>query len=398
MKEDNRNYLSVSEYNAYIKDLLDSDMLLKNVFVMGEVSDLSPRGDHLFFTLKDEYCKMSVVVLGYRNTYTPKMGETVMVMGTPDYYERGGKLNFNAYNIEPVGLGMLYRKLEELKEKLALLGYFDREHKKSLPKYPQSIGILSSIDGAVFFDIFQSIRKINEVCDITLIDIRVQGAGAAQSIIKALKAADTMGFDLLILARGGGSFEDLLCFSDEEVVKTIYRLNTPVISAIGHETDNPLSDYVADARAITPTEAGKMSVYNTAVVKAEIMEKILLCKKKLEKKFRYTLLKVTGSAKRVGFTCGLALNGQIGDLKERLRIISDKAKEGVTAKEAELKLASLAMDKLNPAKVLSKGYFGVTKNDIKVTQIDDLEIGDKIELIGADGKACAVVNSKEVRQ
>ena len=141
MKEDNRNYLSVSEYNAYIKDLLDSDMLLKNVFVMGEVSDLSPRGDHLFFTLKDEYCKMSVVVLGYRNTYTPKMGETVMVMGTPDYYERGGKLNFNAYNIEPVGLGMLYRKLEELKEKLALLGYFDREHKKSLPKYPQSIGI-----------------------------------------------------------------------------------------------------------------------------------------------------------------------------------------------------------------------------------------------------------------
>ncbi len=395
MKEDKRNYLSVTEFNAYIKDLLDSDILLRNVYVIGEVSDLAPRGDHLFFTLKDELSKMSVVALGYKRGYQPKMGERVMVMGYPDYYERGGKLNFNAYNIEPVGLGLLYRKLEELKEKLTLLGYFDAENKKPLPKYAQNIGILSSIDGAVFFDIFQSIRQVNQLCNVTLMDIRVQGEGAVQGIVQALKAADTMGFDLLILARGGGSFEDLLCFSDEEVVKAIYHLSTPIISAIGHETDNPLSDYAADKRAITPTEAGKLAAFDTELLKQDILEKLLLSKKKLEKKFRYQLLKAAGLAKRVGLNCNFVLSTQANKLSKSVNYIAVKTREILTKKEDKLKGLTIALDKLNPAAILAKGYFGITKDNVKVTQIAELEIGDSIALIGADAKAYATVDKKE---
>lgn len=396
MNEDKRNYLSVSEYNAYIKDLLDNDILLRNVFVMGEVSDLSPRGDHLFFSLKDEYSKMSVVVLGYKNTYEPKMGEKVMVMGYPDYYGRGGKLNFNAYNIEPVGLGRLYRQLEELKEKLSLLGYFDSEHKKALPKYADNICILSSIDGAVFYDIFQSIRAVNEVCNITLIDIRVQGQGAAENIASTLAAADAMSFDLLILARGGGSFEDLLCFSDERIVKAIYNLSTPIISAIGHETDNPLSDYVADKRAITPTEAGRMATYDTDAVKNEILQSLNICKKKLEQKFGYQSLKVINSAKKAGAKSASLLREQSYNLRENLQSVYHSLEEKLLGNEDKIKVAALSLDKLNPAKILSKGYFGINVEDKKITQIADLKIGSQITLIGTDGRAKATVSKKEV--
>lgn len=395
MKDEVRNYLKVSEYNAYIKSVLDNDELLRNVFVLGEVTDLSPRGEHLFFTLKDEYTKMSVVCLGYKRLYQPRRGETVMIMGYPDYYERGGKLSFNAYNIEPVGIGKMHQDLEKLKEKLTYMGYFDVENKKSIPRYPQNICILTSADGAVFFDIFQTIREINNLINITLIDVRVQGEMAEDNIVKNLIEADKMNFDVIILARGGGSFEDLLPFSAEKLIKTIFSMVTPIITAVGHETDTPLCDLVADKRAITPTQAGKIVAYDVEELKADLLQNLNKCSYLVELKYTRLYNKIIALAKRISLKSQLSLNFQSNKLQRKIQVIREKISQKFNVIDNNLQKKISLFDSLNPAKILSKGYFGVTKDNIKVTKIQELEQGDVIRVIGKDCLVQATVNKKE---
>ena len=234
--------VTVSEVNATIKECVESPVF-QGLEVFGEVSGFKYSGANAYFTLKDKFSQLSCVCFSARRTYNPKDGESVIVRGSISYWTKGGRLSLQATSIEPVGQGMLALEFERLKQKLADEGLFDESHKKPIPAYPKTVLALTSKTGAVIRDIVTTVRRKNPVIDIVVRDVRVQGEGAAHEIASVLKRVDTLNYDVIIIARGGGSLEDLAPFYDEELVRVIYGMKTPVISAVGHETDFSLCDF-----------------------------------------------------------------------------------------------------------------------------------------------------------
>ena len=253
--------VTVGELNATVKACIGAP-LFQGLEVFGEVSGASEKAGHLYFTLKDETAAISCICFGVARTYRPRSGESVVLRGRLDYYEKNGKLSFIANTILPVGEGALALKFERLKKQLEAEGLFDPAHKKPIPEYASEVLVLTSRSGAVIRDIVTTVRRKNPVIDITLRDVRVQGEGAAHELVRALERVDKLGYDVIIIARGGGSLEDLAPFYDEELVRAVYAMRTPVVSAIGHETDFSLLDLVADARAATPTAAAELVAYD----------------------------------------------------------------------------------------------------------------------------------------
>lgn len=258
--------LSVSEVNRYIKNILSGDIILNNLSVRGEISNLRlvQQSNAYFFNLKDSYaaiqCIMFMDVVDNLK-FIPSDGMEVAVHGKISLYERNGSYSINVDNMEPCGVGAYYIALNNLKEKLRSEGLFDREHKRQIPEYPRKIGIITSINGAVIHDILKIISDRYPCVDIDIYPITVQGDRAADDICTAFEIMnDLENIDLIILARGGGSVEDLWPFNEEKVARAIYSSRYPVISAVGHETNFTIADFVADARAATPTEAAAMAV------------------------------------------------------------------------------------------------------------------------------------------
>lgn len=255
------NTISVSEVNATIKACVDSP-IFKGLEVFGEISGFKFSGPHAYFTLKDKESQLSCVCFYAAKTYNPKDGESVICKGSVDYYVKGGRLSLQVSSIQPVGKGLLFLEFERLKAKLMEEGLFDVAHKKPIPKFAKRVLVVTSKTGAVIRDIVTTVRRKNPVIDIVVKDVRVQGEGAGKEIAKVLERVDALGYDVIIIARGGGSLEDLAPFYDEQLVRTVYKMNTPVVSAVGHETDFSLCDFVADARAATPTAAGELVAYD----------------------------------------------------------------------------------------------------------------------------------------
>ena len=255
------NTISVSEVNATIKACVDSP-IFKGLEVFGEISGFKFSGPHAYFTLKDKESQLSCVCFYAAKTYNPKDGESVICKGSVDYYVKGGRLSLQVSSIQPVGKGLLFLEFERLKAKLLEEGLFDAAHKKPIPKFAKRVLVVTSKTGAVIRDIVTTVRRKNPVIDIVVKDVRVQGEGAGKEIAKVLERVDNLGYDVIIIARGGGSLEDLAPFYDEQLVRTVYKMKTPVVSAVGHETDFSLCDFVADARAATPTAAGELVAYD----------------------------------------------------------------------------------------------------------------------------------------
>ena len=260
----NDKYKSITELNNYIKNILDSDFYLNRVYLKGEISNFKnhTRG-HLYFTLKDETSRLNAVMFqGYTNNlvFKPEDGMNVLVKGRISAYPASGSYQIYVEEMELDGIGNLYIEFEKLKEKLFKEGLFNKEHKKPIPKFPNRIGVVTADTGAAVRDIMSTIKRRYPICEVILFPTLVQGEYAAPNIVKQIEVADNYGCDCLIVGRGGGSIEDLWAFNEEIVARAIYNAKTPIISAVGHEPDFTIADFVADLRAPTPTGAAEMAV------------------------------------------------------------------------------------------------------------------------------------------
>ena len=264
----NSNYITVSEVNKYIKEIINDDLLLKKIYLRGEISNFKAHSrGHYYFTLKDENSRIAAVMFSFNNRnlkFVPYDGMKVLVTGKIDVYEASGAYQIYVEDMAPDGIGALYVAFEELKKKLLAEGLFDKDKKKKIRRIPRRIGIVTSPTGAAIKDILTTIKRRFPVCETILFPALVQGEEAASDIAKKIKLAnevkDIYKIDTLIVGRGGGSLEDLWPFNEEVVAKAIYDSDIPVISAVGHEIDVTISDYVADLRAPTPTAAAELAV------------------------------------------------------------------------------------------------------------------------------------------
>ncbi|MDO5456947.1 MAG: exodeoxyribonuclease VII large subunit [Atopococcus tabaci] len=284
-------YLTVSQLTKYVARKFDQDPYLETVYLTGEISNISrnnPKG-HQYFTLKDEDAQISVVMFRYafqKIKFQPKDGDKVLVVGRVTVYQPRGNYQLIIEHMEPDGIGQLYRLFEERREKLSKEGLFDLP-KKKIPRFPKRIGIITSSSGAVIHDIMLNVQKRYPLVELVLYPTIVQGSEAGRSIAENIKKADqTKSFDVLIVGRGGGSFEDLFAFNEEEVIRAIAEASTPIISSVGHETDTTLADLAADYRASTPTEA---AVIATPVLQEEILN-IQNLTSRMNKTYRQFLL------------------------------------------------------------------------------------------------------------
>ena len=390
------NALSVAQLNAIINKTVSDEQSLKNVVVFGEISSFKYSGPHAYFTLKDENAQISCNLFYARKTYNPtKDGESVIITGYVDFYAKNGKLSLNVYTIQPIGKGALHIKLEQLKKKLNAEGLFDESRKKPIPRFCKKICVITSKTGAVIRDIVRTIRNKNSLLDIFVYDVRVQGESAAADMANALSVADGLGFDCLILARGGGSFEDLMPFNDEDLARKIASLTTPIISAVGHETDFSISDFVSDARAATPTAAAELVAFNVAEYARAIYASLEMMKtdmmriedrysKRIKRDIEALSDKSLRKFDNAEHRARLALND-----------LSSKMDKFVSLKEQRLEKALTLLDAANPTKLLKNGYFRVFKEG-KSLDLDALQKGDELTIRALDGAVVAEV--KEIKK
>ena len=256
----------VSEIMNYIKDITSSDYILSNLVIEGEISNLTLHSNkNAYFSLKDEYSSIECLMYNYTDNENMKDsddGDSILASGRINLNDKDGKLRLIVENIEPIGEGILYKRFIQTKNKLEAEGLFDPIYKKQIPKYPKKVGIVTSENGAAIKDIFSVMKRRNEFINVYLYSSLVQGPLAEDNIIKGIEYLDTLDYDLIIVGRGGGSFEDLDVFNSEKIARVIFNSKTPIISAVGHERDYVISDYVSDLRAATPTAAGEIVFFN----------------------------------------------------------------------------------------------------------------------------------------
>ncbi|MCI8655085.1 MAG: exodeoxyribonuclease VII large subunit [Clostridia bacterium] len=384
--------ISVSQLNAYIKGKISEDEALQSVLVKGEISNFKNHyaTGHLYFTLKDEKSLIKCIMFkGYaeRLNFTPKDGMSVMVFGSVSVYERDGVYQIYVQAMQEDGLGDLYKAYEELKKKLEKEGLFKEEHKKKIPKYPKEIGVLTSQTGAVIRDIINVSTRRNPNVHIKLLPVPVQGLGASEKIAEAIEIMNkNKDVDVIIIARGGGSLEDLWPFNEEEVVRAIYNSQIPIISAVGHETDFSISDFVADLRAPTPSAAAELAVPDVAELKATMHTYKARFKNALIRKIELMKMRYSKCMESTAF-------------KEPTRMINDnylkidsliKTMENVVNKkeyEAKTRFVELTtkLDSLSPLKTLTRGYC-LAENDGKIIKsVKEINKDEEIDLKFHDG-------------
>lgn len=389
--------ISVSQLNNYIKDKIADDEYLNNILVKGEISNFKNHyTGHMYFTLKDENSLIKCIMFksyAQRLEFMPKDGMKVFLVGGVSVFERDGVYQIYVKAMQEDGIGALYKKYEQLKKQLELDGYFDETHKKKIPKMPNTIGVLTSQTGSVIRDIINvSTRRNPNVC-IKLYPVPVQGDGAAEKIAEGIRFMNENKLaDVLILARGGGSLEDLWPFNEEIVAHAIYNSEIPIISAVGHETDFSISDFVADLRAPTPSAAAELAVPDIYEIKQKIntyqnrlrlslIKKIEIMKLRYEKCMTSRIFKDPLRDINDNY---LKIDTQIKRLEN---IVRTKQKE---EKTKYIELVS-KLDTLSPLKTLTRGYSLVEQNGIIIKSKENIKTGDKIDIRFIDGKKQAEI-------
>ena len=397
-----QNVLSITQLNEYIRGRMDSDPLLAQVAVRGEISNykLYPSGHH-YFTLKDESSALKCVMFkgnAMRLRFRPENGMKIIAMGKVSVFPRDGAYQLYCTAMAMDGIGDLYAAFEQLKRKLESQGLFDPAHKKPLPKHPGTIGIITSSAGAAVHDMLRILRKRYPLTNVRLLPVRVQGAEAPGEIAAAIRYANYYKLaDLLIVGRGGGSIEDLWAFNDERVAYAIYESEIPVISAVGHEPDVTISDFVADLRAATPSNAAELAVPDqeallqnldsmTAAMAAALNRQIKSAQKHLDV-----------------LSQSSALRSPDGYLKQRessLELLKNRLvaaqNQNITRKKQQYIAAVSKLDAMSPLKVLSRGYaMAQNQGGEVIRSLNQVEIGERIAVRLSDGTLFATVMNKE---
>ena len=390
-----RDYITVSELNYYLNSIVSNEDLLQNVPVVGEVSGKQVKSNNCYFVLKDSKAQININVFRCEGQKLPEEGEKVLVRGRVNYYQPKGTVSIIAYEIIRFGIGELYAKLQQLKQKLEEEGLFDESHKKEIPEIPQKIGIITSVSGAAIQDILSTLHRRGSTQDISIIDVRVQGESCVDDIVTALTYADAYGFDVILLVRGGGSFEDLYSFNDERIVRAIYNMNTPVITGVGHETDYTLCDYVSDYRAITPTAAAEKIFVDRNKQKKEVLSLLS------QISFHVNSLYGSKKNKTINLAKNIANSAQKHFQKETLRIknnliLAEKNIEfNYRLKIARFDTLSDKLDALSPIKLLKKGYFRIIYKDEIVNSFRDIPENEQISIYGEKERIIARILKKE---
>ena len=381
-------YISVTLLNNFIHNSLAAEQLLQEVVVFGEVSGYKIQGAHAYFTLKDEGAQIPCNCFNYIKTERAKDGDGIIVYGNVDYYVKGGRLSLNVKRIVPVGRGLQAIKLEELKQKLAAEGLFSDMYKKPIPQYPIDVCVLTSKTGAVIHDICRTVRRKNKIQNIKLYDVRVQGDGADLDIVQALEKVDELGFDCIIIARGGGSYEDLFVFNSEKLARAIFKAKTPIISGVGHESDFTICDMVADVRAATPTAAAELVAFDTEELKNYFLDSVTSFKDKLEQTVKIRKEKLTVYGNNFSLAAKLLLQKKASQLNQGAMLLTEKGKGFLTAKQNKLTSVIDLLNGVNPTNILKKGFFKVNAES---ADVNDLKVGDEITISGLKQIAKATV-------
>lgn len=392
------NPITVTDLNKYIKGRIDNDEMLNNVLVKGEISNFKNHyTGHMYFTLKDENSLIKCVMFKTYTThlsFMPKDGMKVIVLGGVSVFERDGVYQIYAKAMKEDGLGNLYVAYEELKNKLSNEGLFDEKYKKPIPFMPKTIGVLTSNTGAVIRDIINVSTRRNPNVNIRLYPVPVQGSGAGEKIAEGIEFMNKNKLaDVLIIGRGGGSIEDLWPFNEEVVARAIFNSEIPIISAVGHETDFTIADFVADLRAPTPSAAAELAVANIDDVRETLKAYNNRYKVSLKKRIELMKMSYEKCMTRQAF------KNPTQKINEQYMLIDMKVKSLQNSvllkiKEDKTKFVKevAKLDALSPLKTLTRGYSIISKQDGKIAkEVKDLSQGEKVSIRLSDGKVDAQV-------
>ena len=386
-----RNVYSVKQVNAYIKNMFNQDFMLNRIYVKGEVSNCKYHtSGHIYFSLKDESGAISCIMFaGQRNGLGFRMqdGQQVIVLGTVTTYERDGKYQLYAKEIILDGAGLLYERFEALKKELGEMGMFSEEYKQPIPKFAKQIGIVTAPTGAAIRDIMNISSRRNPYVQLLLYPALVQGDGAAASIVKGIEMLEKQGVDVIIVGRGGGSIEDLWAFNEEVVARAIFNCKTPIISAVGHETDTTIADYVADLRAPTPSAAAELAVYEYQALQNYLEDKRLKLKKGLYQKIQMERLKIERYRTKMRYlhprTKLQQQQQRYVDLEQKLRLAMDKK---LTMSKQRLAIYIERMKGLSPLTKLNQGFsYVASERGVVVKSIQDVKAEDSLTIYVTDG-------------
>lgn len=391
---------TVKQVNTYIKNMFTQDYALNRMYVKGEVSNCKyhPTG-HIYFTLKDESGVLSCIMFaGNRKglTFPLKEGQKVIAGGNINVYERDGKYQLYAFEIHLDGAGDLHRRFEELKVKLADMGMFADEYKQPIPKYCKTIGIVTASSGAAIHDIINISSRRNPYVQLILYPALVQGDGAVNSIITGIQTLERKGVDCIIIGRGGGSMEDLWAFNEEEVARAIFECDIPIISAVGHETDVTIADYVADLRAPTPSAAAELAVFDYRLFLEQLMDREYTLTKILQSKIDQNKNRLDQAQMRLQLSHPkyklLQEKQYLSDLQTRLAVV---VVNRMNDYKHRLALMAERLNGLSPLDRLSGGYVFITDEKNKpIETINQLEVDKIVHIQLADGKADAKIMKK----
>ena len=396
-----KNIYSVGQVNTYIKNMFAQDFMMQRISVKGEVSNCKYHSSgHIYFTLKDAVGTISAIMFaGNRRglAFPMKEGDKVIVTGSIEVYERDGKYQLYAREIALDGAGNLYLKFEALKRELEEMGMFAPEYKKPIPKYIRRLGIVTAPTGAAVQDIRNIARRRNPYVQLILYPALVQGDGAANSIINGIHALDALGVDVIVVGRGGGSIEDLWAFNEEEVARAIFECETPVISAVGHETDTTIADYVADMRAPTPSAAAELAVfdYQAALERQQRLQTQM--ERCLRQRAQNAYLRLREYQTRLHYLSPeLKLRERrklAADLEEKL---SGRMEQILKGKRHELALLSGRLEGMSPVKKLSQGFSYVAdESGHAVTDASAVSVGQQLTVHLLKGRLQAEVTEVE---
>ena len=393
-----KNVYPVGQVNKYIKNMFAQDFMLHLISIKGEVSNCKYHtSGHIYFTLKDQAGAMSAVMFAgnaKNMTFRMKDGDQVVVTGSVEVYEKMGTYQIYARQIELDGEGNLYLRFEQLKKELEEMGMFAPEYKRPIPKYAGKIGIVTAPTGAAIQDIRNISGRRNPYVQLILYPALVQGEGAAQSIVNGIHALDRMGLDIIIVGRGGGSIEDLWAFNEEIVARAIFECNTPVISAVGHETDWTIADFVSDRRAPTPSAAAELAVFDYR----QMTDRLSNIKKRMDSnlsgKIEFYRERLSHIKTRVSY---LSPANRLNENRKRLADYEDRLlflmQQQIKDKRQKLMMLSARLDADSPVKKLSQGYAYVSKEDGRnIHSAADITCGDNINIYLIDGSAKAVIS------
>lgn len=397
-----KNVYTVGQVNAYIKNMFTQDFMMNRIYVKGEVSNCKYHtSGHIYFTLKDETGALTAVMFaGNRKglTFPMKNGDNVIVLGSISVYERDGKYQLYAKEILLDGAGLLYQKFEVLKKELEEMGMFAQEYKRSVPRYIKTLGIVTAPTGAAIRDIQNISRRRNPYVQTILYPALVQGEGAAASIVNGIHALEQLKVDVIIVGRGGGSIEDLWAFNEEIVARAIFECSIPIISAVGHETDTTIADYVADLRAPTPSAAAELAVYDWRELEQQFLAIRMELNRGISDKLELTEQRLRQYERQLKLlTPQNRLNEKrqyVVDLEEKLRMYMQQK---LLQKKHQLELYAGQLEGMSPVKKLSQGYSYVSDDAGKaINDVTMVKQGDNITVHMLNGKVKAEVTETEV--